>query len=209
MLTPEYLEQRRLPRAVRAEQEAARSGRELEVHALDEGLLTVDGGAVDVRVGPVQVVDVDAPHLRGVGGCLANRRGRRRVCRGGNGLGISGGSRASRCLLRLSLGECRERTGGLHHRGGGVDAAAGVALPTRHRDRYGHVRMIESVVSWAVAEHGALTSEAARGAEEICTLFYRLFRDVAGSHRRIRFVSRVAPRSYGEQSETLTINDVE
>ena len=58
-------------------------------------------------------------------------------------------------------------------------------------------------------EHGALTSEAARGAEEICTLFYRLFRDVAGSHRRIRFVSRVAPRSYGEQSETLTINDVE
>ena len=58
-------------------------------------------------------------------------------------------------------------------------------------------------------EHGALTSEAARGAEEISTLFFRLFRDVAGSHRRIRVVSRVAPRSYGEQLEPLTSNDVE
>ena len=57
-------------------------------------------------------------------------------------------------------------------------------------------------------EHGALTSEAARGPEEISALFF-LFRDVAGSHRRIRVVSRVAPRSYGEQSEPLTSNDVE
>ena len=73
MLTSEDLEERRLARAVRAQQEAARSGFELEVHLLDERPLAVDRGAVDVGVGPVEVVDVDAPRGRRGGG--VHRRG--------------------------------------------------------------------------------------------------------------------------------------
>ena len=137
VLTSEDLEERRLARAVRAQQEAARSGFELEVHLLDERPLAVDRGAVDVGVGPVEVVDVDAPRGRRGGGVHRRGRGGRGSGRGGSGL--RGRRRGGISLLSLSLGERREGAGGLHHRGGGVDAAAGAALPPGCRDRHGHV----------------------------------------------------------------------
>ena len=142
VLASQDLEQRGLARAVRAEQQAARAGLELEVHALDERLAADDGRAVDAGVGPVQVVDAHAP-LRGRSGRRDGGVGRgdrrlgddRRV----GGHGHLRGARGLRGLeLSLAFGERGERAGGLHHGRGDVDAAARLALPARHGDGDGH-----------------------------------------------------------------------